>query len=289
MRALLYFAIAGFAVAAAADDYTLSIQTWRKEREEKLKAKDGWLTVAGLFWLKEGENRVGSDPSFEVVLPEGRAPRRLGVFDFKGGKTTFRMATGAQVLLNGKPVMTAELRQDGSGSPDLLQTGDFTMFVIKRGDRYGIRLRDLQSATRREFTGLHWFPVRADHRIVAKFVSYPKPQTLAVPNILGTVEQQPTPGYAEFTLGGRVHRLHPVLEGEQLFFIFKDQTSGRATYGAGRFLYAALPKDGKVTLDFNKAYNPPCAYTPYATCPLPPKQNRLLVKVEAGEMNYGNH
>lgn len=289
MRALLYIAIAGFALAAAADDYTLSIQAWRKEREEKLKAKDGWLTVAGLFWLKEGENRVGSDPSFEVALPEGRAPRRLGVFDFRAGKTTFRMATGAQVLLNGKPVMTAELKPDTPGPPDLLQTGDFTMFVIKRGERYGIRLRDLQSAMRREFSGLHWFPIRANHRIAAKFVSYPKPQTLAVPNILGAVEQQPTPGYAEFTLGGRVHRLHPVLEGDQLFFIFKDQTSGRTTYGAGRFLYAALPKDGKVTLDFNKAYNPPCAYTPYATCPLPPKQNRLLVKVEAGEMNYGNH
>jgi uncharacterized protein len=289
MRVLLYWTLAALALTAAPADYEASVQTWRKEREEKLKAKDGWLSVAGLFWLKEGENRAGSDPSYEIVLPEGRAPRRLGVFDYKDGKTSFRMATGAQVMVNGKPVMTAELKPDTSGSPDLLQFGDFTMFAIKRGSRYGIRMRDLRSTMRQEFSGLQWFPIRPGHRIVAKFVSYPKMQTLPVPNVLGEIEQQPTSGYAEFKLGGRTHRLHPVLEEDQLFFIFKDQTSGRTTYGAGRFLYSDLPKDGKVVLDFNKAYNPPCAYTPYATCPLPPKQNRLNVKVEAGELNYGNH
>lgn len=288
MRAL-YWALAASVLCASAAEYESTIETWRKQREERLKAKDGWLSVAGLFWLKDGENRVGSDPSYEIVLPEGRAPKRLGVFDFKDGKTTFRMATGAQVLLNGKPAMTAELKPDTSGSPDLLQHSDFTMLVIKRGDRYGIRLRDVRSKMRQEFHGLRWYPVRGDHRIAAKFVSYPKPQTMAVPNILGQVEQQPTPGYAEFRLGGSTHCLHPVLEGDQLFFIFKDATSARTTYGAGRFLYADVAKDGKVILDFNKAYNPPCAYTPYATCPLPPKQNRLNAKVEAGELNYGEH
>jgi uncharacterized protein len=289
MRAVVYCAMSALVLAAAPSDYEVSVQNWRKQREETLKAPTGWLTVAGLFWLKEGENRAGSDPSYEIVLPEGRAPKRLGVIDFKDGRTSFRMATGAQVLLNGKPVMTAELKPDTSGPPDLLQTGDFTMFVIKRGSRYGIRLRDLRSKMRLEFQGLKWYPVRPNYRITAKFVSHAKPQTLAVPNVLGEVEQLPSPGYAEFALGGRTHRLHPTVEGDQLFFVFKDGTSARTTYGAGRFLYADMPKDGKVILDFNKAYNPPCAYTPYATCPLPPKPNRMTPKIEAGELNYGDH
>ena len=277
------------AAVFAAGSYQSSVESWRTEREQKLKAPDGWLTVAGLFWLQDGENRVGSDPSFEIVLPAQRSPERVGVFDFKGGKTSFRVASGAHVAVNGKPVLTAVLKPDSEGSPDLLQFGDFTLFVIKRGPKYGIRLRDLHSQMREEFGGLHWYPVKEQYRVVAKWASYDRPQKIPVPNVLGQTEYEPSPGYAEFQLMGHGYRLDPVLEGDQLFFVFRDLTSTKTTYGAGRFLYAALPKEGKVVLDFNKAYNPPCAFTPFATCPLPPKQNRLPVKIEAGEMRYGNH
>jgi len=274
----------------AATPYTESIEAWRKNREAKLKAPDGWLAVAGLFWLKEGENRVGGDPSYEIVLPRGRAPKRIGVIDFKNAKASFRVATGAHVLLNGKPVVTADLKTDKGGStPDMLQIGDFTMFVIERGERHAIRMRDIGSKMRKEFTTLHWMPVQETYRVVAKWTAYPQPKTIAIPNILGQTEQLPSTGFATFQLGGRTLRLEPVIEGDQLFFIFRDQTASKTTYGAGRFLYSDLPQDGKVVLDFNKAYNPPCAFTPYATCPLPPKQNRLPIKIEAGELRYGDH
>lgn len=286
MRALAFALCVAAAASGAADSYEASVESWRRQREESLKAKDGWLSVAGLFWLKEGENRVGSDPSFEVVLPEGRSPRRVGVVDFDRGTTRFRVATGAHVLANGKPTVTAELKPD---SKDLLQFGDFSISVIQRGPRYGLRLRDVRSAMRRHFRGLRWYPVQAGYRVEAKFVAYPAPRTIAVPNILGQIERQPSPGYALFHLAGKTCRLDPVLEGDRLFFIFSDRTAGRATYGAGRFLYSDPPKDGKVVLDFNKAHNPPCAFTPYATCPLPPKGNRLAIAVEAGEMKYGEH
>lgn len=288
MRALFVWVLCFIPVSAASGPsaYQASIENWRKEREQRLKAPDGWLTVAGLFWLKEGENRAGSDPAYEIVLPDKRAPRRLGVFDFHDGKTTFRVASGAHVAVNGKPVLTADLAPDSSGRPDLLQTGDFTMFVIKRGPKYGIRLRDLHSAMRNDFHGLDWYPVQQKLRIVANFTDHPSSTTIPIPNVLGQTEQQPSPGYATFELGGKAYRLDPVLEGNRLFFIFRDTTAGKTTYGAGRFLYTELSKDGKVVLDFNKAENPPCAFTPYATCPLPPKQNRLPLAIEAGEKKY---
>ena len=280
-RGRLFAAILFTAItASAATSYQASVEAWRKQREERLKAPSGWLTVAGLFWLKAGENRVGTDPSYEIVLPQGRAPQRLGVFDFQNGKTQFRMSTGAHVTLNGTPVMIADLKPD----VDMLQTGDFTMFVIQRGQRYAIRLRDLHSKMREEFTGLRWYPVKEQYRVVAKFVPYDQPQKIAISNVLGQTDYQPSPGYALFQLMGHSYRLDPVMEGDQLFFIFRDLTAARTTYGAGRFLYADPAKEGKVILDFNRAISPPCAFTPYATCPLPPKQNRLPVKIEAGEM-----
>ncbi len=280
-----------FAVSAsaAALSYQATIESWRMDREQKLRAPQGWLAVAGLFWLKEGENRAGSDTSNEIVLPEGRAPLRIGIFDFHNGNTSFRAANGAPVTLNGKPVLTADLKTDSEGQPDQLQAGDFTLSVIRRGGRTGIRVRDLHSRMREEFKGLRWYPVKEPYRVTAKFVAYHHAKKIAVPNILGQTENEPSPGYAVFQLMGHSYRLDAVLDGDQLFFIFKDQTAGKATYGSGRFLYADPAKEGKVILDFNKAVNPPCAFTPYATCPLPPKQNRLAVKIEAGELKYADH
>jgi len=289
VAALAVVATAGLAFADEA--YRAGVQAWRQERETRLKAEGGWLTLAGLFWLKEGPNPFGTDPAGDIVLPEASAPARAGVFELAGGQVTVTLLPGANGRMGGKPVSGAvAMRPDTSGSPDLLEMGTLTMNVIKRGDRYGIRLKDKNSAARKGFTGLKWFDIQESYRFEARWVSHPQPKPVKVPNVLGQTESMPSPGYAEFTLGGKLVRLDGVLEdphAEQLFFILRDQTSGKETYGAGRFLYADLPKAGKVVLDFNQAYNPPCAFTPYATCPLPPPQNWMPVRVEAGELNYG--
>jgi hypothetical protein len=282
---LLCFGLLG----AAPPSYETSIQSWRAAREESLKAKDGWLTVAGLFWLHPGRNVCGSDPKSDVLLPAGRAPARVGVFTFENGKTHFQMFQGVHILINGKPAISADLQPDTSEHPDQIQIGDFTMFIIKRGDRFGVRVKDINSQFRREFTGLRWYPVKPQYRVIANWTSSHGPRKIAIPNILGQTEYEPSPGYATFDLMGHSYRLDPTVEERRLFFVFRDGTSGKTTYGAGRFLYADMPKEGKVVLDFNKAYSPPCAFTPYATCPLPPRQNRLTVKIEAGELKYGNH
>jgi uncharacterized protein (DUF1684 family) len=268
----------GLAMADSDSGYLGDTERWRHEREAKLKADDGWLTVAGLFWLKDGVNAAGSSNSNAIRLPRG--PAHVGDFDFHDGRTLYRP-------VGGKP---AVLKADTDpGGPDKVVVGEFTMFVIHRGNRFAIRLKDKDSELRRGFTGLHWFPIREGYRIVARFVPYEQVRQIAIPNILGETEKEPSPGYAVFSLHGQEYRLDPVLEENWLFFIFRDQTSGKETYGSGRFLYAEMPKDGKVVLDFNKSENPPCAFTPNATCPLPPPQNRLAVRIEAGELTYGHH
>jgi hypothetical protein len=275
-------------VAVGQTSYRAQIEKWRQQREESLQAENGWLTVVGLFWLREGANTVGTRPGNNFVLPRGSAPEQVGTFDFHDGRTVFRAAPGAAVTVNGKPVVTAALTADSAGPPDLLRVRDLTMFVIKRGSRFGVRLKDKNSEARRNFTGTHWFPVAEKYRVTAKFVPYSPPKMIPVPNILGDVEAEACPGYVEFTLEGQPLRLEPVSEGNALFFIFKDLTAGQETYPSGRFLDADLPQHGEVILDFNQAVNPPCAFTPYATCPLPPKQNHLPVRIEAGELRYGH-
>ena len=283
---------AGSLVPAGADEaYRAQIQKWRADREVRLKADGGWLTLAGLFWLKEGPNRFGTDPAGDIVLPEGSAPAKSGVFELREGRVTLSLQPGVSGRVAATPVSGAlAMRPDTSGSPDVLEMGTLSLTVIERGGRLGIRLKDKNSPVRKSFTGLKWFDVAEAYRVEARWVSYPQAKPVKVPNILGQTESMPSPGYADFTLNGKPIRLDGVIEdphAEQLFFILRDQTSGKETYGAGRFLYADLPKSGKVVLDFNKAYNPPCAFTPYATCPLPPPQNWMPVRVEAGEMAYG--
>jgi len=281
------------AAAAASSPYVAEIEQWRAKREERLKADGGWLTVSGLFWLKDGVNTVGSGPGNDVVLPAS-APARLGVIEFAagstgggGGKATVRVEPGVRVLSGDKPVTSMDLRADtASGGPDVLVHGPLSLQVIERGGRYGIRLKDNASPRRRDFEGLQWYPVSEAHRVTARFVPHAAPRTIPIANVLGQEEQLASPGYVTFRIGGQDVRLDPILEApdaKQWFFIFKDPTAGRDTYPAGRYLYSDLPKDGAVTLDFNKAYSPPCAFTAYATCPLPPPQNRLAVRIEAGE------
>jgi hypothetical protein len=240
--------------------------------------------VAGLFWLKNGENRVGTAASNEIALPTKSAPARVGSFLFRNGKTVFTAESGVEVSAAGKPVRTLEMKPDVPGPADTLTIGALSMFVIRRGDRYAIRLRDNNSSFRKQFSGLHWFDVDEAWRIRAKWVPYNPPKKIRVLNIVGITEPAICPGYASFRLAGKEFRLEPTAEDDQLFFVFRDLTAGKETYPSGRFLDADAPRDGHVILDFNKAYNPPCAFTPYATCPLPSRQNRLQVRIPAGEL-----
>jgi hypothetical protein len=258
---------------ACADSYTGEIEQWRRDREASLKADDGWLTVAGLHWLSEGANRVEGAPGIE--------------FELRGTTTRVRIGEGVAARVNGRPAREAVLKSDNPGPEDRVTLGTLTMFVIERSGRYGIRVRDTNSRFRREFTGLSWYPVKPEYRVQGRLEAHEKPLEVSIPTILGFDERMRSPGVVRFRLNGGERTLRPVLSGNRLFLIFKDQTSGKSTYPAGRFLYADPPKPGgAVELDFNKAYNPPCAYTPYATCPLPPRENQLATAVEAGELNY---
>jgi uncharacterized protein len=256
---------------AAVSGYPARIEEWRKAREASLRST--WLQITGLFWLHEGANRFGKDAANDIVLPDG--PARAGVFDLRGGKVT--------VTLGGAT------RPVAGNSNDAARVGRLSLFVIRRGDKAGIRMKDPESHYLRDFHGLEYFPPSERYRITARFVS--EPRKIPILNVLGQTEQQECPGYAVFRLNGTELRLYPILEtpgARELFYIFRDQTAGKETYGAGRFLYSDLPKDGSVVLDFNKAHNPPCAFTDYATCPLPPRENRLPVRIEAGEKRYGH-
>jgi len=269
MRLAIFFAAAGLLAAADSDQAT----KWRADYEASLKAPDGWLSVAGLFWLHVGSNSVGSDPQSDVVLPSG-APKHAGTLEFRDGKVSWQKRV---------------LASDAAPHPDELKIGDLVLTIIERGGKTGVRLRDPNAATRRNFTGNHWFPAAPAWRIEAKWIPYAQPKKIPITNILGMTDEEPVPGVAEFAINGKTVRLEPVLEDGELFFMFKDATTGNSTYPAGRFLYAALAKDGRVELDFNRAHNPPCAFTAFATCPLPPRQNTLPVAVEAGEKKYGAH
>jgi uncharacterized protein (DUF1684 family) len=272
--------------AGARDDgYEREIQDWRTQREQGLRAPDGWLAVVGLHWLRDGTSTVGSDKTSDIVLPLP-APPRVGVLEFAKDRAVIHVASGVTVKAQGKAVTDLELHSDKGGHPDVLAVGPVSMYVIERGGRFALRVKDPESARRRNFKGLDWYPVRESYRITARFVPYDPPKPIPIANVLGMVEPMPSPGYVVFQLNGRELHLDPVLEdpaAKELFFIFRDTTAGKQTYPAGRFLYSPMPKDGHVVLDFNKAYSPPCAFTSFATCPLPPRQNRLEVRIEAGE------
>lgn len=271
--------------------YQQSIAQWRERQEAKLKADDGWLTVVGLNWLKEGENRVGSNPAFEVPLPK-TAPERVGTIIVKSGRASFRPAPGVAVTFNGKPAFETELKSDAEPKYDVLAVGRVKFFIIKREDKLGVRIKDNDSATRREFTGLRWYPVDPSWRIQAQYIPWDKPHPVTFDTAVGVKEKDESPGYVTFQRNGNEYHLEPVVDEGQLWFVMRDLTSGKTTYAASRFLYADLPKDGlkksgTVELDFNKAENPPCVFCNFATCPLPLPQNRLRLAVTAGEKMYG--
>ena len=251
-----------------------------------LKAEDGWLSVSGLFWLKSGDTTVGSDPSNDVLLP-APLPGSVGSLKLAGGKVSLRVAPGVSVSRNGKPFEEGLILSDADGQADILALEDVKLILLKRGARFALRVKDNQSPLRTSFAGLRWYPPNREWRIEAKFVPYPTRSKLVLDTIVGESEEADSPGYVTFERRGKVYRLQPASEKNgSLWFVFRDGTSGRTTHGGARQLYADAPKGDIVVLDFNKATNLPCAYIPYATCPLAPPQNRLSLAIEAGELKY---
>ncbi len=265
------------------NDYMAAVHTWRAEQDTKLRSETGWLTVVGLCWLHAGDNPIGSDPNSTVLLP-ARMPAQLGILTLTEGGAVLRVtADGVEVLIDGAPSHEAGLCYDAEHTT-LVQIDGVTFFVIQRGERLGVRVRDVESEARRTFSGRCWFPVDAAYRVLGTFVPHPSARTLEVETVIGTTVVYQNPGAVTFELDGVPQQLEAFDGGDdQLWFVFRDATSGPLTYGAGRFLYAPLTADYTVDLDFNKAVHPPCAFTAYATCPLPPKENRLQRAIPAGE------
>jgi uncharacterized protein (DUF1684 family) len=272
--------------------YLAELEEWHRERSERLGSETGWLTVVGLHWLKEGENRFGTDPVNEVVLPEAAKVSYGGSLFLEGGEITVRPSEGTDLRLRGEPVVETKIESDEHGPPEVLTLGGVSFHVLSRGGRYAVRVKDPGCEARRSFRGVERFPVDPRFQVEAIFVPYETPRETAFPTVIGTDAQFLVPGIVQFELDGVASTLEPVIADPSvalLFFVFGDQTNGDTTYGAGRFLYTDREKDGRVTLDFNRAINPPCAFTEFATCPLPPPQNRLPLRVEAGEKKYGKH
>ena len=269
-------------------DYTKEIEKWRQERETNLKKETGWLTVAGLFWLKEGTNTIGAGERFDVRLTDNFKKGKFGEIEFKDGKAILKVEKGVEAQIDGKSVSAPiDLVSDEQGKPTEIRAGTQTFYLIRREDRFGIRLKDSESKARRTFKGLHWFPIDESYKVTARFEAFPEPKEVRVPNVLGGEFKMKSPGMLKFTLKGKECSLQPVQEGDEtLFIIFQDASSQGETYKSGRFLYADKPVNGEAVLDFNKAENPPCAFTPFATCPLPPPQNILDVEIKAGEKRY---
>jgi hypothetical protein len=260
----------------SATDYRQEIEKWHVDRVDRLKADDGWLTLVGLFWIADGESKVGSDLSSEVPLPAS-VPAKVGTITLQKGKAHFKPA--AAVALK-----ATDLHTDETPNYEVLTLGSVRFYLIERGGKFGIRVKDSASPARTNFAGINRFPVDPAWKVEGTFT--PSPHKVIFDTEVGVKQDGDSPGYVDFQKDGKSYRLEPVTEDKELFYVIRDATSGKTTYAASRFVYSDLPKDGKVELDFNKAYNPPCVFTDYATCPLPPAQNRLSLAITAGEQIY---
>jgi len=294
---------AATAPAPAAAEHRAEIETWRREREARLRAPDGWLSLVGLDWLHAGANRFGSAPDDDVKLP-APVPPHAGTLFVDGVAVTVALAPAAAApTRNGQPFTAAAggrrvpLATDAQNArndakPDVLGWGTVTLQVIDRGGRLGARVKDAASPVRTRFAGLSFFPFAPEYRAIARLVPHASPKQLVVPDSSGGQQRLDSPGRLELTLLGHALALDPVRDGPDdgdLLVVFRDATTGRDTYGAGRFLRALRRGDGSWVLDFNRAYSPPCAFTPYATCPMPPPQNRVPFAIAAGEKAPAGH
>ncbi len=268
--------------------YKLEIDKWRQKRVDELKAEEGWLNLAGLFWLKEGINSFGSSDQNDIKFPAGKIPERAGYFLVNQGKVSISVTPGVNITQSGKPIRMGTIFSGDSSANPTLEYGSLRWFIIQRDKAVGIRLRDLESEGIKEFKGIVNYPTDPDWRIEAR-VEYPtEPKIIDITNVVGQTTPQVSPGTLVFLVNDKEYRLDALDGGkEELFVIFGDATNDRETYPSGRYVYVKRANtDGRTILDFNKAYNPPCAFTAFATCPLPPKQNVLDVSVTAGEKIY---
>lgn len=267
--------------------YNKEIAAWHQNRITNLKKEDGWLNLAGLFWLQQGNNSFGSAATNQVVFPAGTIPAMAGHFKLDGRTVTLVATDTAAIQVDGKYTKEAVIFSTDSVRAPVVSHGNLKWTVIQRGNKIGIRLRNLKSTQLNTFKGIDRFATNTKWRVTASLQTATTPQHIKITNVLGQTNEQPSPGKLKFTISGKAYTLDALEEDGGLFIIFADATSGNETYPSGRFLFVEKPgADGKTIIDFNKAYNPPCAFTPYATCPLPPKQNVLPVAVTAGEKKY---
>jgi uncharacterized protein (DUF1684 family) len=276
------------AASTSSESTVAATKTWRAKHEDSYRRE--YVSISGLDPLKPGTNSAGSAAANDIVLPAS-TPATIGRFILENAHVRFEPAPGAGVLLDGKPVREGiELRDDSQGDADELTVGDVRMVVHSSGDALRLRVRDPQGPLAKGFAGFTWFPIDLRYRVTGHFVKDAQPRHLKVVNTYGEADELESDGVVDFTLDGRALRLRPFkTERGRLFFVFKDASSGHETYNTARFLYSDLQPDGTVVLDFNQAYNPPCAFNPYTTCPLPLRENQLPVKILAGEQAYRGH
>jgi len=263
--------------------YVAEVEAWQVQRLERLKNKDGWLSLAGLFWLEEGENSFGSDPENDIIFPE-KADTFCGTLVLDSGSVTLRVAEGVGISVKDFLITEMGLVDDHSENTTRLQQGDLAWYIIKRGERYGIRLRDHKHPRLDELDHIPSYPIQTSYVVEATLEPFDTPKTMVVATpVEGFTESYECPGTLNFKINGKKLTLHPFTSGNGYFLVIADETSALDTYGAGRFMYAMPDSSGRIILDFNKAYNPPCAFSPFATCPLPPRENFLPAAIEAGE------
>ena len=276
-------------LASAQGTYDVAaLNAFHAEREKALLADNGWFTVAGLHFLNPGDNKFGSDPLNDIVLEFADVPKQAGVITMNGKDVTIKAADGQTLNYNGKPVKEGPLRLAEQGRPaDLITFKGTTFFLHFSGPRLAIRVRDQNAPLRKNFSGLKWYPANPAMKVTGQFTPLAAPKVVQAPTILGDLEPFTVPGNVSVTIGGKTANMEAWKSGDRLWFVFRDLTSADTTYPSARFLYTDAPgPDGKVTLDFNRAQNPPCAYNPWTTCPLPPAANKLAVRIEAGEKRY---
>lgn len=283
--------IASIACASDLQTERTNVEKWRTDRVAELTSETGWLTLVGLFWLNPGENTLGRATSNTIVLDHPNLADTAGTFVLTGDKVTFTAKPGSGITHSGEPVTAIDMVSDAKESPTVVSSGPLRFFIIERAGKFGVRVRDVASPRRRDFRGLQYFPINSDWMFEARFEPYEPHRSIRIVNILGLEDDMESPGAVVFTRNGQEIRLDTVLDGAgatDLFIMFADGTSGHDTYGAGRFLHVPFATNGKTLVDFNEAYNPPCAFNNFATCPLPPYQNRMKLKITAGEKNYGH-
>ncbi|HSB01787.1 MAG TPA: DUF1684 domain-containing protein [Anaerolineales bacterium] len=270
------------------NEYTHSIIEWRQEVDRNLRRENGWLALAGLFWLRKGTNLIGSRPESDILLP-ARAPARLGTFEFDGDHVTLNVETDLPVELNGASVKSALLDTDQEDLPSFITLADIRMVVVRRSKGVGIRLWDNAKKERQLFPSRQWYPVKEAYCLPATYTRYETPRIVKMPDILGAILDEPMQGFVSFELNGKKYELvAEELADHRLFLQFMDLTNRESTYPSGRYHYTDAHENGKVVIDFNKAYSPPCAFTEYATCTFPPSENHLDIAIEAGEIYPGH-